>query len=287
MKGAEYALENTGSEFMRSRKTTLSFFALTILIAAVAVTHAAEPRLRMSTTTSTENTGLLKVLNSAFEQKYGVKIDVIAVGTGKALKLAENGDVDIAFVHDPELEEQFMAAGYGVDRKAVMHNDFVIVGPAFDPANVRQTEMASDAFRNIAQRHATFISRGDESGTHQKEKKIWEEAGIEPKGGWYLSIGQGMGAVLQVADDKQAYALTDRGTYIAYQQKIGLTILFEGDPLLLNPYHVIAVNPARHPHARYDLAKQYIGFITGAEGQRLIRNFTINGQRLFYPSAPP
>jgi tungstate transport system substrate-binding protein len=258
-----------------------------LLLVIVTSVHAAEPRLRMSTTTSTENTGLLKVLNSAFEQKYGTRIDVIAVGTGKALKLAENGDVDIVLVHDPELEEQFMTAGYGVDRKAVMHNDFVIVGPPSDPANVRQTEMANAAFRNIAQRGATFISRGDESGTHQKEKAIWKEAGIQPGGDWYLAIGQGMGAVLQVADDKQVYALTDRGTFIAYQEKIGLAILFEGDPLLQNPYHIIAVDPARHPHARYDLARRYIEFITGPEGQQLIRDFRVNGQQLFYPDAAP
>jgi tungstate transport system substrate-binding protein len=268
-------------------RTQISCIALTLWFLTFASAHAAEPRLRMSTTTSTENTGLLQAINPVFEKKYGVKVDVIAVGTGKALKLAENGDVDIVLVHDPELEGQFMAAGFGIDRRAVMHNDFVIVGPPSDLANVRQTEMASAAFRNIAQRRATFISRGDESGTHQKEKAIWKEAGIQPGGDWYLAIGQGMGAVLQVADDKQAYALTDRGTYIAYQQMLDLAILLEGDPLLLNPYHVIAVNPARHPHARYDLAKQYVEFITGPVGQRLIRDFRINGQQLFYPDAAP
>ena len=244
----------------------------------------AETVMRMSTTTSTENSGLLAVLNPVFEKKYDVRLDVIAVGTGKALKLGENGDVDV-FVHAPAAEEAFVAAGFGVDRKAVMHNDFVLIGAKADPAGVKGSESAVEAFRKISQGAAAFISRGDDSGTDKKEKELWQLASVKPEGAWYISTGQGMGAVLQIADEKQAYTLSDRGTYIAYQDKIELGIVFEGDAVLFNPYHVIAVNPKRYPEVKYDLAKKYIDFVTGAEGQAIIANFKQAGQQLFYPDA--
>jgi tungstate transport system substrate-binding protein len=241
----------------------------------------------MATTTSTDNSGLLDVLNPPFEARYGVKIDVIAVGTGKALKLGENGDVDLVFVHAPAAEEAFVASGFGVDRRPVMHNDFVILGPRADPAGVRQAATAAAALARIAERHATFISRGDESGTHKKEQTLWAAAGVEPAGPWYLSSGQGMGAVLQIADDKDAYTLADRGTYLAYRAKLRLVVLVEGDAALFNPYHVIAVNPARHPHVSYDLAERYIEFVTGAQGQGIIGDFRIEGEPLFHPDVIP
>ncbi|MGR9073145.1 MAG: substrate-binding domain-containing protein [Gammaproteobacteria bacterium] len=241
--------------------------------------------LRMATTTSTENSGLLAVLNPPFEKRYGVRLDVLAVGTGKALRLGENGDVDLVLVHAPEAEKAFVEAGQGVERIPVMHNDFVIAGPPTDEAGVKNAPDAVSALKSIAERHAGFISRGDDSGTHKKELALWRAAETTPQAPWYVAAGQGMGAVLTMADEKNAYTLTDRGTYLAYRDKIGLTIVFEGDQALYNPYHVIAVNPENHRHVNYDLAQKYIRFLVGAEGQAIIQNFTAGGQRLFYPDA--
>jgi tungstate transport system substrate-binding protein len=241
--------------------------------------------LKLSTTTSTDNSGLLAALHPVFEQKYNVKVDVIAVGTGKALKIGSNGDVDVVFVHAPQAELRYVQAGDFIDRTAVMHNDFVIVGPASDPANIASAANAAEAFLRIANAQAEFVSRGDDSGTHKKEKMLWENAGLTPSGRWYIAAGQGMGAVLKMADEKQAYALTDRGTQIAYGDKLSLKVLFEGDEVLFNPYHVMAVNPARHQHVNYDLAKKYIEFVAGPEGQKIIGDFRLRGQQLFYPDA--
>lgn len=246
---------------------------------------AAQERLRMSTTTSTENSGLLRVLLPPFEKECGCVVDVISVGTGKALKLAEAGDVDVVFVHARTLEDRFVADGYGVDRRDVMYNDFVILGPPSDPAGIRTAGSAPEAFRRIAAAQAAFVSRGDESGTHQKEKEIWRSAGVVPRGAWYREAGQGMGEVVHMADEKRSYALSDRGTYIAYRKKTDLAILHHGDPSLRNPYGVIAVNPARHPAAKYDLARKFIRFVTGVEGQRIIAEYRIDGEPLFFPDA--
>lgn len=265
-------------------RTTISLLALLMFLP---LSGLSAERLRMATTTSTDNSGLLEKLNPPFEKKYNAKVDVIAVGTGMALKLGENGDVDIVFVHAPPAEEKFMQAGLGVDRAAVMHNDFVLVGPAHDPADISGVKSPAEALQKISEARAMFISRGDDSGTHKKEKDLWGKAGIKPSGDWYLAVGQGMGAVLQIADDKQAYTLTDRGTYIAYNDKIDLKILSEGDEVLYNPYHIIAVNPERHPHVKYDLATAYSDFITGEQGQKLINNYRLRGQQLFYPDAIP
>lgn len=241
--------------------------------------------LRMSTTTSTENSGLLRVLNPLFEKVYDVRLDVIAVGTGKALRLGENGDVDVVFVHAPAAELKFVKNGDGIERKAVMHNDFVLIGAKANPANIEPDDSIQTALTKIAQSKSAFISRGDDSGTHKKEKILWQQTGIEPNGAWYSAVGQGMGAVLTIANEKQAYALTDRGTYIAFKDKIDLVIVNEGDAALFNPYHIMAVNPAKHPHARYDLAKKYIDYVTGAEGQALIGAYKMKGEQLFYPDA--
>lgn len=265
------------------KNNMLKIFILSFcLLSELQLAHADE-RLRMATTTSTENSGLLAVLHPVFEKKFNVKLDVIAVGTGKALKLGENGDVDLILVHAPEAEEKFIAAGYGIDRKSVMYNDFVIIGPKADPALIRTTLTASEAMQRIALAKATFISRGDDSGTHKKELELWKNAAIEPAGNWYLAVGQGMGAVLKITNDKQAYSLSDRGTWLAYQDKVDLRIVNQGDAVLFNPYHVIAINPDRHPHVKYQLATDYIKFITGDEGQQIIENFKINGEVLFHP----
>ena len=244
-------------------------------------------RLRLATTTSTDNSGLLAVLHPPFETQTGIKIDVIAVGTGRALKLGENGDVDVLMVHAPAAEEKFIKGGFGVERLPVMHNDFIIIGPPDDPAGLRQTASLADTMKRISLSAAGFVSRGDDSGTHKKERVLWKTANIDPAGSWYLSVGQGMGAVLQIANDKLTYALTDRGTYLAYRQKIDLDILYEGAEELLNPYHVIVVNPKRHPHIKTKLASQYIAFLRGKEGQDIIRNFTIAGKALFHPDVIP
>ncbi len=244
---------------------------------------SAETRLKMSTTTSTEDSGLLKVLLPPFEKANGVKVDVISVGTGKALKLGENGDVDVVFVHARPAEDKFVAEGFGVDRKDVMYNDFVLVGPKADPAGVKKAKSAVEAFKALSEGKAPFVSRGDESGTHQMEKGLWKAANISPKGAWYIEAGQGMGAVLQMANDKQGYALADRGTYVSQGDKLDLAIVSEGDKALANPYGIIAVNPQKHPTAQYDLAKKFIAFVTSPEGQKIIADYKVNGKQLFFP----
>jgi tungstate transport system substrate-binding protein len=243
--------------------------------------HAAG-RLRMSTTTSTENSGLLAVLLPPFEKRFGCKVDVIAVGTGKSLKLGETGDVDVVFVHARSLEDKFVSGGFGVNRKDVMYNDFVVLGPADDPAGARNASSATEALAKIASAQARFVSRGDESGTHQKEKELWKSAGTAPKGKWYIEAGQGMGEVIQMATQLRGYTLADRGTFIAYRKKTDLVVVRQGDDGLKNPYGVIAVNPAMHPHVKHDLAMKFIGYVTGEEGRRIIGGFRIDGEQLFF-----
>jgi len=245
----------------------------------------AQARLRMSTTTSTENSGLLGVLLPPFEKANNVKVDVISVGTGKSIKLGENGDVDVVFVHARPLEDKFVADGFGVDRKDVMYNDYIIIGPKEDPAKVKEAKSAAEAFKKIAEAKADFISRGDESGTHQKEKEVWKAVGIKPEGKWYMEAGQGMGQVIQMAFDKKGYTLADRGTYLSYAGKENVPILLEGDKILFNPYGVIAVNPKKYPNVQYDLAKKFIDYVTGPEGQKIIADYKIGGQQLFFPNA--
>lgn len=275
-----------------TRTRALAFSGLLIgvlLLLAVVEASAAEKRLRLSTTTSTENSGLLAALIPPFEARFGLQVDVIPVGTGKALKLAEGGDVDVTLVHAPELEEQFVKQGFGVNRRYVMYNDFVIVGPPHDPAGTKKAPDAKSAFQGIAQTKGLFISRGDRSGTHIKELSVWKETGFNPSLPWYLESGRGMGAVLIIADQKRAYTLTDRGTFLSFRQKLDLQILVEGDPALFNPYHVIAVNPARHPHVNYLEAMLFIGWLTSLEGQKIIANFGSKefSRPLFVPGAVP
>jgi tungstate transport system substrate-binding protein len=256
---------------------------LFVLLLVIAVLPArAEERLRMSTTTSTENSGLLTVLLPPFEKKCACKVDVVAVGTGKALKLGEAGDVDVVFVHARSLEEKFMANGYGAVRRDVMYNDFVLLGPTDDPAGAGKAKSAPDACRAIAAKGTPFISRGDESGTHQKEKEIWASAGIVPRGAWYVEAGQGMGEVITMATEKRGYTLSDRGTYIAFRKKTDLIVLRQGDNTLWNPYGIIAVNPKQHAHVKHDLAMKLVDFVTGPEGQSLIASFQVDGEPLFF-----
>lgn len=262
----------------------LAVLSLGGLLAAAA---EAEQRLRLTTTTSTENSGLLAKLLPSFERESGVTVDVVAVGSGKALKLAENGDADVVLSHAPELEEGFLASGFGVNPRKVMYNDFIVVGPRKDPAKLSDSKDAAEAMRRIASTGATFVSRGDESGTHQKEKALWKAAGIDPKGAWYVEAGQGMGEVLVMSNEREAYTLADRGTWLAFRKKLELSILVEGDPALFNPYTILAVNPARHPHVKYKEAMALIAFVTGPEGQKIIGSFRQNGELLFHPTAIP
>ncbi len=254
-----------------------------IVLVLLSGSGVAAEHLRMSTTTSTENSGLLAVLNPAFEKKYHAKVDVIAVGTGKALRIGSHGDVDIVFVHAPAAERVYVKKGDFIDRKAVMHNDFIVLGPASDPAGIRFADSAVAAFKTIASHRAPFISRGDDSGTDKKEKALWKVARIHPSGTWYMEAGQGMGAVLTMASEKRAYTLSDRGTFIALSDKLALQVLFEGDKQLFNPYHIMAVNPKKHSGVNYDLARKYIDFVTGEEGQAIIAAYRKRGQQLFYP----
>ncbi len=260
-------------------------FLLLFICVLVTFNASSANILRISTTTSTENSGLIAKLNPPFSRLHNIRLDVIAVGTGKALRLGEQGDVDVILVHAPAAEIEFVKAGFGVDRKAVMHNDFIIVGPVDDPADIKGSVSAMQAFQKLNISNASFISRGDDSGTHKKEKELWHAADIQLTGENYIEAGQGMGAVLRMTDDKQVYTLTDRGTFLSFQDKIDLVILYEGDEILFNPYHIMAVNPDKHEHVEFELAKKYIDYITGPKGQQIIKDYQIAGQQLFYPDA--
>jgi tungstate transport system substrate-binding protein len=270
------------------------YIAVALALCALTLTAAAQnpsspmqnARLRLATTTSTQDSGLLPVLNPPFEKLTGITVDVISVGSGKAIKLGENGDVDVVLVHDRKAEDKFIAQGFGVNRRDVMHNDFVVVGPVEDPARVADGSSAVDAFARIASAGAAFVSRGDASGTNVKELDLWAAASVKPAGGWYKEAGQGMGEVLVMSSNLKAYTLTDRGTWIAMKDKLpGLRILSEGNAALFNPYGVIAVNPQKHPEVNYMAAMQYIGWVTSVPGQRIIRDYTMGGQQLFTPDA--
>ncbi len=242
-------------------------------------------RVRFATTTSTDNSGLLEYLLPSFEKQSGFKVDVIAVGTGKALKLAERGDVDLVMVHAPEAELAFVRAGWGVNRRSVMINDFLIVGPPADPVKVKQESSLAGALRKIKHAKGTFVSRGDDSGTHKKERKLWPLAGGFPEKPYYLETGQGMEATLRIVHEKKAYTLTDRGTYLALGKELELVPVFETDANLENPYSIIAVNPARHKHVHYLEAMTLIAWLTSVEGQSLISSFRVEGEVLFHPTA--
>jgi len=265
------------------RRFTRVFLLAGCVFAAVQAMAAED--IRLATTTSTENSGLLKVILPVFEAKYGGKVRVVSVGTGAALKLGENGDADVVLVHARPLEDKFMAAGFGSVRKDVMYNDFIIVGPKRDPAGVRGSKDVTAAMKKISASGAKFVSRGDESGTHQMEKDYWKSAGVDPKGAWYVSSGQGMGQVLTMAGQFEGYTLTDRATYAAYKDKTGLETLVEGDPKMFNPYGIIAVNPQRHPTVNNQGAMALVNWMTAPEGQQAIAGFKINGVQMFFPNA--
>ena len=282
------------------------------LMCLASVVIAGSETIKMSTTTSTENSGLLDVLLPEFTKDTGIVIKVFPKGTGAAIRDGVDGNVDVVFVHDTAKEERFVADGYGTRRYAVMHNDFVILGPHDDPAGIKGMKNASQALKQIAATGALFISRGDDSGTHSKEQALWKTTGLDlevqkstifqkgskksvsfiyPKGSnkWYISIGQGMGKTITFADEKKAYTLADRGTYIKYKYgrdvSLDLEIMCEDDTNLYNPYGVIPVNPDKHPHVKYRQAKQFAEWLVSPKGQLLISKYRLNGKQLFYPDA--
>jgi tungstate transport system substrate-binding protein len=246
--------------------------------------------LLIASTTSIQNSGLFDILIPAHEKstKYPVNVKIIAVGTGKALRMAKKGEADMLFVHDPFREEKFIAEGYGVNRRVVMHNDFVVAGHEKDPAGIKKLKNSEEVFEKIAEKGIPFVSRGDDSGTNIRELDIWDNAGINPKGkGWYFEAGAKMGDTLLIADQKKAYVLTDLGTFLNYEPKIRLKVLFKDDPHLKNFYSVIALNPEKFPNARYREAMDFITFVTSREGQQLIANYKKHSVNLFYPDAVP
>ncbi len=265
-------------------KTKLVLAALNLVLLILSIPAQAQERMRLATTTSVQDSGLLPYLLGHFEKKCSCKVDVIAVGTGQALKLAANGDVDMVLVHDPAAEEKFVSDGWGIYRQTFMVNDFVLIGPQSDPARIRGIKDAARAMANIRDSGATFISRGDASGTHQKEKTLWKKARIEPKGAWYLEIGQGMGAVLTMANEKNGYTICDRATYLTRNHQIKLRVLVEGDPDLINYYSAMQVNPARFPSSKTGLSRQLIDWLCSDEGQKLIGSYNVGGHQLFKPS---
>lgn len=266
-----------------TRRRLLPVLLVLALLAGTPLPATAELPLRLATTTSTVDTGLFDTLLPPFQKKFGIRVDVLSVGTGKALKLAENGDVDVVLVHSRKAEDAFLAAGFGVTPIDVMHNDFVILGPAEDPAGVAKAKDAAGAFAAIAKAGATFVSRGDKSGTHDREMELWAAAGSPAFGPWRLETGQGMGATLGVAHEKKAYCLADRATYLAFAKKVELKALHEGGEPLLNRYRVICVHPGRHPSANYVAAMAFAGYLTSPEGQGIIRDFKKDGNTLFTP----
>ena len=246
------------------------------------------PSITLASTTSTDNSGLFSHILPLFEAASGISVRVVAVGTGQAIRLAERGDADVLLVHHRPSEEKFVAQGYGLKRYNLMFNDFVIVGPADDPAEIARAAKATGAFMSISDHRAIFVSRGDNSGTHKMELSLWEKNQVDvskASGTWYREVGAGMGATLNIAAGMNAYTLVDRATWSSFKNKSAHKILFQGDPILFNQYGVIAVSPRRHPHIKADLADQFIGWLISDKGQRAILNFTIQGQSVFTPNA--
>ncbi|UCF87305.1 MAG: extracellular solute-binding protein [Nitrospiraceae bacterium] len=267
------------------------YVVLLVLIMVLAVTSQiyAETRIRCASTTSTQNSGLFDHILPLFEEKTGIRVDVVAVGTGAAIEIGKRGDADVVFVHAKELELKAVQQGHFVDRNDVMYNDFILIGPPDDPAGIREIPSASDALRKIADRGSLFVSRGDASGTHMKELSVWKKAGLIPAGNkWYLEVGQGMAKTQRIANEKRAYTLTDRGTWLSLKDRdnLEMSVLLEGDPALFNQYGVMAVNPAQHAHVMYKEAKKFIHWLVSEEGQKKISNFKDKqGNRLFTPNA--
>jgi tungstate transport system substrate-binding protein len=270
------------------RRSTLLAFLLAAGLGLSFPVGAQDKYITVASTTSTENSGLFDELLPKFADASGIEVRVVAVGTGQAIELARKGDADVLFVHHKPSEEKFVAEGFGVERHEVMYNDFVIVGPASDPAGIKGGKDALAALTEIAAAQAPFASRGDDSGTHKAELGLWKEAGIDvaaASGSWYRETGSGMGPTLNTAAGMDAYALTDRGTWLSFDNRQNLELLVEGDPRLFNQYGLILVNPEKHPHIKADLGQEFINWVLSDDGQEAIAAFKINGQQAFFPNA--
>jgi tungstate transport system substrate-binding protein len=274
-------------DHMFKRRTLMAAAALATAIFAAPV-HAQDKSIVVSSTTSTQDSGLFGYILPLFKQKTGIEVKVVAQGTGQALDTGRRGDADVVFVHAKSAEEKFLAEGEGVKRYPVMYNDFVLIGPKSDPAGIIGMKDVDAALKQIMAKGAPFISRGDKSGTHIAELNLWKASGIDiekEKGPWYKSIGQGMGAALNTAGASNAYVLSDRGTWISFKNKGDLVIAVEGDKRLFNQYGVMLVNPAKHPNVKKDLGQAFIDWLISSEGQKIIASYKINGEQLFYPNA--
>jgi tungstate transport system substrate-binding protein len=269
---------------MRKAASTLAIIALTGLSSGT-IAQKDERFIILASTTSTENSGLFDAIIPRFRDQSGIAVRVVAVGTGQAFEIARRGDADGLLVHDTAAEEAFVAEGYGAERADVMVNDFVVVGPDDDPAGIRESETIEEAFGRIADAEAPFTSRGDDSGTHRAERRLWDAAGIEPGGEWYRELGSGMGPTLNTAAAMGAYAMTDRATWVAFDNRQNLERLFEGDEALFNQYGSVLISPERHPHLKHDLAEQWHHWLLSEEGQQAIADFEVKGQQLFFPNA--
>jgi len=266
----------------------LGIAVLLLLITGVTSIQAQPKTIILATTTSTQDSGLLDVLLPIFEKKTGYFVKTIAVGSGQAMAMGQKGEADVLLVHSPTAEKKFVAEGFGINRRLIMHNDYIIVGPPGDPAKVKGLKPTSEAFKKIASEKALFLSRGDNSGTHSKEREVWKAAAINPEGEkWYQQTGLGMGQTLSVTAEKKGYTLADRGTYLALKKNLGLDILVEGDAILLNIYHAIEVNPAKWPKANAAGAKAFADFMVSKETQEIIKTFGVDkfGSPLFFPDA--
>jgi tungstate transport system substrate-binding protein len=273
---------------MRRRRLLIAITAMIGAVVFSPAAFAAEGFITVASTTSTENSGLFSHLLPRFQQDSGIEVRVVAVGTGQAIKIGERGDADVLFVHHKPSEEQFVDAGYGVARQDVMYNDFVVVGPTADPAGIRGQADVAAALAQIAAKQAVFVSRGDDSGTYKLEVSLWKTAGVDVAAGsgtWYREVGAGMGATLNIASAMGGYALTDRGTWISFNNKKDLAIIVEGDPRLFNQYGAILVNPAKHAHIKAQDGRAFIDWLISDKGQRAIADFRVRGEQLFFPNA--
>ncbi len=273
-------------KMMNAFRNVLIGLVIPLFIAAAALVEAQQKTVILATTTSTQDSGLLDVLLPVFEKKTGYFVKTIAVGSGQAMAMGQKGEADVLLVHSPEAEKKFVAEGYGINRRIIMHNDYIIVGPAEDAAKIKGTKSSAESLKKIASTRSLFLSRGDNSGTHSKEKAIWKRAGINPEGEkWYQQTGLGMGQTLNVTAEKKGYTLADRGTYLALKKNLGLDILVEGDAILLNIYHVIEVNPAKWPKVNVPGGKAFADFMVSNETQAIIKTFGVDkfGSPLFFP----
>lgn len=263
-----------------------NLLAVVAVFAAATVAQADDRYITLASTTSTEASGLYEHIVPEFRESTGIDVRVVAVGTGQAFEIGRRGDVDIVLVHDTTGEEEFVDNGYATERANVMYNDFVLIGPEDDPANIAEADSAADAFARIAEAEAPFTSRGDDSGTHRAELRMWESAGVgDPSGSWYRELGSGMGETLNTAAGMNAYVMADRATWVAFDNRQDLAILFEGDAALFNQYGSLVLNPERHPHLKHDLAEQWHNWLLSEQGQDAIASYRLRGQQLFFPNA--